>query len=215
MKFLHHSSYRSNSGFTLTELLVAVSLTGVLAMLAGFGLVAMMQAQKKASSEIAQRTNLNRALDFIADDIRMAKTVSTSVSSGELPATLSCGSSSTITGILKLTMPNDSKVVYYLNNISNATNCASWMLKPAAVYRCTVAANASQCSDAGTVLVDAIMTNSNSPSCSSSTDTSGFYASISNTRSVDVCIRGQMITAYGTSPTTPYTVRSQVSARAF
>lgn len=221
MKANQHSlnSAQPNSGFTLVELLVATSLTGLIATLAGFGLVAILQSQKETSVEVAQRTNLNRAIDFIADDVRMAKTISTTVASGELPsaATLPCGSSSTVTGILKLTMPDNSKVVYYLNNLSSATGCPSWLLKPAVIYRCSFGAVASQCSNAGNVLVDAVQANSSTPSCSNATDTSGFYASPSSTtsRAVDICLRGQLLTAYGAAASSPYTVRSQVSARAF
>ena len=198
----------SNAGFTLVELLVATSITTVALSLAGIGLVAIMQYQQKTAIEVAQRTNLNRALEFIADEVRMSKMVSTPTTN-ELP-NVSCG---TVTGVLKLNLPLDSStVIYYIHNLSGCSNTI-W-LKPTAIYRCTFNAASSRCSTVGDVVVDAVMPMSASPSCSNS-DTSGFYATISNDRSVELCLRGQMINAYGNSFTSPYFVRSKIAARSF
>ena len=71
-----------SSGFTLIELLVAMSITTIVVTIAGSGLVAIMQNNSKAEAETLKRTELNRALDFIADDIRESNMVATSVPAG-------------------------------------------------------------------------------------------------------------------------------------
>jgi prepilin-type N-terminal cleavage/methylation domain-containing protein len=65
-----------SAGFTLIELLVAMSLTVFVVGLGGFGLVAIMKNNSKAETRIQRRAELNRALDFIADEVRMASRVS-------------------------------------------------------------------------------------------------------------------------------------------
>lgn len=68
---------KSSAGFTLVELLVAVAITGIVITVAGFGLVAILQADNKAEAQTERRGELNRALGFIADEIRMARRVNT------------------------------------------------------------------------------------------------------------------------------------------
>jgi prepilin-type N-terminal cleavage/methylation domain-containing protein len=66
------------AGFTLIELLIAIALTTIIVAGIGIGLVAIIQANERTEDETASRTNLNRALDFISDDIRTASNVSSS-----------------------------------------------------------------------------------------------------------------------------------------
>lgn len=67
----------TSAGFTLIELLVAMALTSIVLSLTGFGLVTIMQKNAKAQGETSRRTELNRALDFIADEVRMANSITT------------------------------------------------------------------------------------------------------------------------------------------
>lgn len=69
------------SGFTLVELLVAVAITGIVATGVGFGLVSILQANRKAEAQTTMRMDLNRSLDFIADEIRSARRVNTTTNS--------------------------------------------------------------------------------------------------------------------------------------
>jgi len=69
---------KTSAGFTLIELLVAMSITTIVVGLAGSGLVTIMDANNKGEAETQRRTNLNRALDFISDEVRMASSVSDS-----------------------------------------------------------------------------------------------------------------------------------------
>lgn len=66
----------NSSGFTLVELLVAIVITGFVITIAGSGLVSILQAAQRADARTDMRTDLNRALDFIGDDIRAANFVS-------------------------------------------------------------------------------------------------------------------------------------------
>lgn len=68
---------KCSSGFTLIELLVATAISGFVITGAGFGLVTIMGADEKAQAETTRRIELSRALDFIADEIRMARRINT------------------------------------------------------------------------------------------------------------------------------------------
>lgn len=70
-------SYRVRStGFTLPELLVASLILSLVVTLAGFGLVWVLRANEQNTVEAERQAELNRALDFIVDDIKAAKSVS-------------------------------------------------------------------------------------------------------------------------------------------
>jgi prepilin-type N-terminal cleavage/methylation domain-containing protein len=68
----------NRSGFTLIELLIAIALTTIIVLGIGIGLVNILQANERTEAETASRNNLNRALDFISDDIRTAINASSS-----------------------------------------------------------------------------------------------------------------------------------------
>jgi prepilin-type N-terminal cleavage/methylation domain-containing protein len=65
-----------SAGFTLTELLVASAIMGMVVAVASAGLLAIIRANDRAREQIIRRSELNRALDFIADDIRGATLIS-------------------------------------------------------------------------------------------------------------------------------------------
>jgi len=65
---------RYSGGFTLIELLAAVSLTTIVVGAAGFGVATIMNANAESESKTQRRVQLNRALDYITEDIRRAKT---------------------------------------------------------------------------------------------------------------------------------------------
>lgn len=77
MKKVFHTK-NTSTGFTLVELLIAMTLTVVVVGLTGFGLVVLMSKNSKAQSESERQVNLNRALDFISDEVRTASNVSDS-----------------------------------------------------------------------------------------------------------------------------------------
>jgi prepilin-type N-terminal cleavage/methylation domain-containing protein len=196
------STSKTTSGFTFTELLVAVAITSVMMSLAGFGIVATLRANQRVQTEISQRANLNRALDFVSDEIRMARAIATPATS---PSRQTCG---TTTDVLTLTMPDNSNVVYYVHNL---TGCTSSIWSPPATLRRVVG-------NQDNILVDALIAPATLPSCSTSTPIpggNGFYACVANNRSATLYLYGDMSRARSVNNTTPFSVTSQVSARSF
>jgi type II secretory pathway pseudopilin PulG len=108
---------KSVSGFTLIELTIAISLaTGILVM-AGSGLMAIMARDKQAAADRANRYELQRTIDFLGQEIRMAASISPCpiMAAGSYqPAT----GSTNAQPILVLHMPTSSgltaPIVYYL-----------------------------------------------------------------------------------------------------
>ncbi|MDX2211839.1 MAG: prepilin-type N-terminal cleavage/methylation domain-containing protein [Oculatellaceae cyanobacterium bins.114] len=195
------------AGFTLLELLLAMTLTSIMLALTASGIVSMMRADQKTESEIARRITLNQSMDFMADEIRMAKRIAVPAN-GSIP-TPSCG---TATGVLTLTMPDNSLISYYVNNINACSNTV-W-LKPVVINRRVVASNNTVTSD--TVLVDALIAPATQPTCAAQlSGANGFYACIdTNNRSATLYLYGRVVDALGNTSEI-YPVVSQTSTRSF
>lgn len=166
----------NNQGFTLVELLVGMVVTTIFLIFAGSGLISILQSHRQSEAEVDQHTKLNRAIDFIADDIREAKAVSTTAPSGwTVPTDYSA--------ILYLTKPDDTIVAYYTFDTSSGSD---WQ-GPQVIYRATVS------NTAGNPLVDRV--SNASPGCSGS-GTSGFEVSPApltpTNRSVKLCLLGDL-----------------------
>lgn len=120
-------------GFTLIELLVAVAITGIVIALASSGLYALMSANERSQSETMARLELERALAFITDEIKMSQQIMTTASAinGFQPAS----GSSRVQPILVLSPALNSKldkpIVYYL---ADPPNSSVW-LGPRVIYR--------------------------------------------------------------------------------
>lgn len=67
-----------HNGFTLVELLVAAIITSLVVSIAGFGVIAATQANKRTEAIAARRHDLSRAFDFISNEIRMANRINQS-----------------------------------------------------------------------------------------------------------------------------------------
>jgi prepilin-type N-terminal cleavage/methylation domain-containing protein len=80
MKAYYHLliSQRVRSGFTLIELMMASMLTLVVVGVAGYGTVVMLRENTASSIASDTQYNLNRAADFITEEIKMANSVLTS-----------------------------------------------------------------------------------------------------------------------------------------
>ena len=223
------SKNKSCTGFTLIELLIAAALTGVVVTGAGFGMVSMLNANKQANSQNKRRIELNRALDFIADEIRQARAinrVSAPVASQPSSTTVEPG---TVQPILELELPNiDQPIVY---QIAQPKNGSVW-LGPRVIYRWgpnldsdgtyTNSDNSSQWITQPLVdLVEDSKPNPN-PVCGtgwtpspSAPDRHGFYVCVdTNNRIAEVHILGRIITAYATS-NNPYEVTTKVFGRPY
>lgn len=102
LKFIK-SNHAADKGFTLIEILVAAAIMSIVVTLAGTAFVALLQQNQKAKAESDRRTNLNRALDYMANEIRMAKKIESPTVAGE---------------VIKLTLPDNSTVSYSIANSS-------------------------------------------------------------------------------------------------
>jgi prepilin-type N-terminal cleavage/methylation domain-containing protein len=131
---------RLEAGFTLIELLLALAITGIVISLTGSGLYALMNANQRSQNETTERLELERALAFITDEIKMSQEIMTSIPS---PSTGTSGidrfnpasGSSDIKPILVLKPASNSRlkypIVYYL---ADPPNSSVW-LGPRVIYR--------------------------------------------------------------------------------
>ena len=172
---------QSLAGYTLVELLIAASLTLVVVGAAGFGLIAMMQTQQSTKAQVERRTEVNRALDFISDEVRYARTIGTDASgvSGFNPTDK--------TVVLVLDIPDPANpttpknAVYYVKS-NTGTN---WF-GPQVLYRWGPPLNADGSYGTGSntsqALIDRVDDATITPNCPSgwsaspSTNAQGFYA---------------------------------------
>lgn len=128
---------KPSSGFTLVELMVAMLITSLVISATGFGLVSITNKDKREKAETQRRVELNRALDFIADEVRQAKPIATDASAnlstiGTLIGVAPDFSSSGKTPVLTLQIPGVSqRVIYY---IAPKETGSVW-LGPNIVYR--------------------------------------------------------------------------------
>lgn len=128
------------AGFTLIELLLALAITGIVISLTGSGLYALMNANQRSQNETSERLELERAVAFITDEIKMSQGIMTSIPA---PFTGTTGingfnpasGSSDIKPILVLKPALNSRlknpIVYYL---ADPPNASVW-LGPRVIYR--------------------------------------------------------------------------------
>lgn len=216
---------QSSGGFTLIELLVAMAITSMVVSITGFGLVTLMEKNSKEEAQTARRVELNRALDFIADDIRMANKVEAASTYTISPA--SPAACATPTPVLHLTNPDSAvnNVVYYFNDISTCTGSTTHWLKPAIIKRVQNVTSTTIPGSNGSELVDAITNADVTPNCPTDLPTvsptpdingkvKGFYVctSSSNSRVVELHLLGILTDSYG-NITGTYDVSTKVFTR--
>jgi prepilin-type N-terminal cleavage/methylation domain-containing protein len=132
-------------GFTLIELLVAISITGIVITLTGSGLYALMSANHRSQTETTERLELEQALAFMTDEIKMSQQVALYISTkppkvlkfndASLSNFNDAAGSSNVQPILVLKPAQNSRlkdpIVYYL---SAPPNKSVW-LGPRVIYR--------------------------------------------------------------------------------
>ncbi len=69
-KILKISYKNNNSGFSLVELLLGVSLTSFILSMSWFGLIYIMSEDRKAAAKADIQYNTNRSIEFITEEIR-------------------------------------------------------------------------------------------------------------------------------------------------
>lgn len=219
-KLLKKNKLNLNSGFTLTELLVGLVMSIFVIGALGFGLMTVLATSQSESSKVKARTENSRALDFISDEVRRARTIETN----------SAGSGKTFdpsveTVVLVLNIPEISstgKIVYYLKSNTDT----NWK-GPQVLYRWGPPLNADGSYGTGGIgtwgsqaLIDGIndTTISLSSACAAvGTVTpaapTGFYACITGANTAQLFLTGQTKTASGRYDDSQ-TNDSQVVARA-
>lgn len=216
-----------SAGFTLVELLVGALLTTTVVSLTGFGVVSMIQTNKTAKGATERRVELNRALDFISDEIKQARVIATNASTDA--STGAPGfSSSGKTPVLSLQIPGvDQRVIYY---IASKETGSPW-LGPKVVYRWgpsfTSSGGYSEPTNLDSwtdePLADVIVDTapSSTPSCPAtdwslnppSGSITGFYTCVGPSRRIaEIHLRGKLTDAYG-NPETPLEVSTKAFAR--
>ncbi|MEI6442434.1 MAG: hypothetical protein WCO29_04740 [Nostocales cyanobacterium ELA583] len=207
---IRQSSLNGNEGFTLLELIVAASITLAVLTIAGIGIVALLKQNKTAISESDRRANLNRALDFISNEVRMAKSINTTNNSAvDTTNGLAAGDNITLpsgfniaasTYGLTLTFPDNTKSVYFVAPSDKQSTCN----KTSSLWQCPFAlfrANGSYSSgstiptDDPKMVVDGLKAPSTLPSCSNSNrsvGTTGFYGCITKNSQVILSSYGKL-----------------------
>ena len=131
LKYLR--KFPSSAGYTLTELLIGASLTSVVVGAAGFGLIQVMNLNKSGNAQVERRMEVNRALDFISDEVRRAESIETDTSDTNLTSVASGFSRpSDAKVVLALNIPGlDQRVIYYVRPKPSGSNWAG----PNVIYR--------------------------------------------------------------------------------
>lgn len=215
--------YQSSAGFTLVELLAAITITSIVVSITGFGLVTITQNNSKAGAETLRRIELNRALDFINDEARMATKIELNAATATVSGFSALAGTSNVQKVLVLTVPGvTNPIVYYT---ASPPSNSVWS-GDRVIYRWGPDFNTSgQYSSPGTntntLLVDLIDADTPTPNPDCTTGSpnpavanrKGFYACVyPNGRVAEVYLRGKLTDAFGNS-LTPYPVKTKVFAR--
>ncbi|NET72490.1 MAG: prepilin-type N-terminal cleavage/methylation domain-containing protein [Sphaerospermopsis sp. SIO1G2] len=179
-----------NAGFTLIELLVATIIMSIVVTTALTGFIAILQQNQKAEMETQRRTNLNRALDYIANDIRRANRIEAGRATGEIMK-LSIAEVQLVGRANKFNY--DASFVSYATQAIDQTKI--WE-GPTTITRKTATTSSLLASATTNLLVDGIKAPSTSPTCptdSTLNGSDGFYACIySGGTKVDLYLYGKL-----------------------
>ena len=113
--------YRPAAGWTLAELMIAAAMTLVVVMVSGFGLMTILKENKVANATGAMQYELNRATEFISEEIRTAKTIETNIDDIKLSAPTFFSKHPDKTPILALKIDGIyERVIYYIDEVDDA-----------------------------------------------------------------------------------------------
>jgi len=232
-KLLKKNKSKFNSGFTLTELLVGLFMSVFVVGALGFGLMQLLQTTRTETSKVEVRGETSRALDFISDEVRRARTIeANAANAGNFNPNDVDGNAKTV--VLALDIPlisegntfdtdnndttNNERVIYYLKSDGND----NWQ-GPQVLYRWGPPLNADGDYTAGgwqdEALIDGIDDTviANDPCNGGETLTpalataTGFHACINGGNTAQLYLTGETKTAGGTDT---YTANTRVVARA-
>ena len=122
-KLLKKNKSKSNSGFTLTELLVGLVMSIFVVGALGFGLMTVLRTTRSETSKVAARNEASRALSFISDEVRRARTIETNLANANIGAGSGTGAFfdvsgtniNSATGTLNTNASTNKKIVFALD----------------------------------------------------------------------------------------------------
>ena len=121
LKGRRSAASRSSKGFTLVELLVAMTISMIVIFVIGAGLVSATNMSRLNQSRIARQSELNLALDFITNEIRMVRSINQSTSSTANGSTVMLSDVVTSAGVNLANLGNYGTLALYLERrIANA-----------------------------------------------------------------------------------------------
>jgi prepilin-type N-terminal cleavage/methylation domain-containing protein len=132
-KGLPEKLFPTQKGFTLLELLVASFMTAIVVGFAGWGLVRILEETSKEEIKSLNKLNLNRGLDFIAQEVASAESINDP--SILIPAGAAFGGiieSGTEQNVLILKLPKATDPIIY--RIAKPDSSTVWR-GPRAIYR--------------------------------------------------------------------------------
>jgi prepilin-type N-terminal cleavage/methylation domain-containing protein len=173
------NSADSTTGFTLIELLVAALISGIILILVGIGLTNLLRVDQSNEATTRQRVQLNRALDFISDEIHESKEVFLAPPSGWSMA----GCDALFFVQKPTTGVADPQVAYY----SCPPTTGELWKGPKVLYRATTALPTG---NEKHPLVDALSDQPLANCSPSPSDTLGIKAVITEGKKVELCIKG-------------------------
>ncbi len=196
LKLKYSRKSKSASGFTLTELLISSFIGALVIGATGYALTNMLQGNKTATAQTNKRTEINRAMEFISDEIKRADTIDVDPATAFAAAAVP-NPPSGAQPILALNIPNvtnagvQSPIIYF---VSDPVAGQSVWNGPKVIYRFgpPLNTNGEYNLDAGVAwalepLVDGISDDSATVACdagetaSPSNGALGFYACIAPT----------------------------------
>lgn len=223
--------YKSNNGFTLVELLIS-SVIGVLVIgAAGYGLMNLLRNSRSSTAQIQQRNDLNRAIEFVSDEMKRAETIEVDPSDNLTGVTIPTNGTAA-DAVLALNIPgipdntDDTPIVYFL---SSPPDDDIWQ-GPKVIYRYGPPLDEDGNFTNGAwdlePLVDGISDDDVTASCDTGwtatpTSPKGFYACIQPTvEDINVGETAQLFAigdtgnSYGKDPRDTYQASTKVFARA-
>lgn len=121
MQSIDKDNRQTDRGFTLVEIMVALSINSIVLLLAGGGLFAIMNANQRSQVETTARLELEQALAFMSDEVKMSRQILTNLPSENLSASSKFRSASGSTEIEPILILNPAlntgltdPIIYYL-----------------------------------------------------------------------------------------------------
>jgi prepilin-type N-terminal cleavage/methylation domain-containing protein len=179
------------AGFTLVELLMAISIMGITASLISVAVSSMISSNQNLVKEQNRRVEASRAIDLIANDVKVSQIVTATKPAGASSTAVAVLSMDLVTGACSDTTKN--RITYLIKPVTAGSTTE---IGPNVLYRHGVLSDVSNgapaCSDSlptgdGYPIADAIDRGTlDAPTCSSSavlTGNTGFYSCVNNVAS--------------------------------